>query len=169
MGAAVSIPFLSFFALPALTSYGTSVNLLFFTLNWYILLLTHPPLSVEVIGIGVIQLLCYVVPGLLFLLFDTAFPSLSGAVKTHGDVALPGRYGRRRVAKMAAWSILNVALGVALQAGLELLLTKVLRVRTSLNLSKTMPMPWSIAKQVVFLLMSRGVSICSSTTLSHRY
>jgi hypothetical protein len=156
MGAAVSLPFLSFFALPALTSYGTSVNLLFFTLNWYILLLTHPPLSVEVIGISVVQLLCYILPGLLFLAFDTGLPSLAGAIKTQGDIALAGRSGRKRVSKIAAWSIFNVVLGIALQAGLELLLTKVLHVRPALSLSKRMPMPWSIAKQVVFLLFSRG-------------
>jgi hypothetical protein len=158
MGAAVSLPFLSFFALPALTSYGTSINLLFFTLNWYILLLTHPPISVEIIGIGVVQLLCFVIPGLLFLAFDTGLPSLAGAIKTQGDIALAGRLGRKRAGKIAAWSIFNVVLGVALQAGLELFLTKVLRVRTALSLSKRMPMPWSIAKQVGFLLLSRGVS-----------
>jgi hypothetical protein len=36
MGAALSLPLLSFFALPAFTSYGTSMNILFFTLNWYV-------------------------------------------------------------------------------------------------------------------------------------
>jgi hypothetical protein len=158
MGAAISLPFLSFFALPALTSYGTSVNLLFFTLNWYILLLTNPPLSVEIIGIGVVQLLCFLIPALLFLTFDTGLPSLAGAIKTQGNIALAGRSGSRRVGKVVAWSIFNVVLGVALQAGLELLLTKVLRMRTTLSLSKSMPMPWSIAKQVVVLLLARGVS-----------
>ena len=157
MGAAVSLPFLSFFALPALTSYGTSINLLFFTLNWYILLLTHPPLSVELIGTAVVQLLCYILPGLLFLAFDMGVPSAAGAIKTQGDIALASRMGRKRVAKIAAWSIGNVGLGIALQAGLELLLTKVLGWRTAISLSKTMPMPWSIAKQVVLLLFARGV------------
>ena len=157
MGAAVSLPFLSFFALPALTSYTTSLNLLFFTLNWYILLLTHPPLSVELIGISLIQLLCYILPGLLFLAFDLAVPSAASAIKTQGDVALPGRL-RGRVWRVAAWSVGNVCLGVAVMGGLEVVLTKVLGVRTALSLSKSMPMPWSIAKQVIFLLFSRGVS-----------
>ncbi|KIW03379.1 uncharacterized protein PV09_05587 [Verruconis gallopava] len=157
MGAAISLPFISFFALPALTSYGTSVNLLFFTLNWYILLLTHPPLSVEIIGISVVQLLCYILPALLFLLFDTGLPSIATAIKTQGDIALAGRLGRKRVAKIAAWSVLNVALGVALQLALELLLTKVLRMRTALSLSKRMPMPWTIAQQALILVLVRGI------------
>ena len=157
MGAAISLPFLSFFALPALTSYTTSLNLLFFTLNWYILLLTHPPLSVEIIGLTLVQLLCFVLPGLLFLGLDVGLPSLAGAVKTQGEFALPGRLGGRKVGKIAAWSVANVVLGVALLAGIETLLTKALGWRTALSLSKSMPMPWSIAKQVVVLLIARGV------------
>jgi hypothetical protein len=166
MGAAISIPFLSVFALPAVASYSTSINLLFFTLNWYILLLTHPPLSVEIIGISVVQLLCYILPGLLFLAFDTGVPSAAGAIKTQGDIALAGRHGRKRISKIAAWSIANVILGVALQAGLELLLSKVFKVQTALSLSKTMPMPWKIAKQVVFLLLARGVSFTTYSSSS---
>lgn len=159
MGAAISIPFLSVFALPAIASYSTSINLLFFTLNWYILLLTHPPLSVEIIGISVVQQLCYILPGLLFLAFDIGVPSAAGAIKTQGDIALAGRHGRKKVARIAAWSVGNVVLGVVVMAGIEVLLEKVVGARTALSLSKTMPMPWKIAKQVVFLLVARGVSL----------
>ena len=159
MGAAVSLPFLSFFALPALTSYGTSMNLLFFTMNWYILMLTHPPIQVEIIGTTIIQLLLYLLPALLFLLFDAGVPSLAAAIKTQGDIALPGRTGGKRVAKIAAWSISNVLLGVALLAGIEQLLTNVLYVRSALNLSKTTPLPWSMARHVVLLVVARGVRV----------
>jgi hypothetical protein len=159
MGAAVSLPFLSFFALPALTSYTTSLNLLFFTLNWYILLLTHPPLSVEIIGLTLVQLLCYILPAALFLAADVGLPSLAAAVKTQGEFALPGRLGGQRVGRVAVWSTVNVLLGVALMGGIDAFLTKVVGWRSALSLSKSMPMPWSIAKQVVFLLFARGVSI----------
>lgn len=160
MGAAISLPLLSFFALPAFTSYGTSMNLLFFTLNWYILLLTHPPLQVEIIGISLVQTLLYLLPGLLFLGLDAGVPSLASAVKTQGDLSLPvrgGRGARKRVAKIVGWSIFNVALGVALLGGLETLLTKVLLTRHALSLSKTMPMPYAILKSVALLLAIRGV------------
>lgn len=160
MGAAVSLPLLSFFALPAFTSYGTSMNLLFFTLNWYILLLTHPPLQVEIIGIGLVQLLLYLLPGLLFLGLDAGVPSLASAVKTQGDLSLPvrkGRGARKRVAKIVGWSVFNVALGVALLGGLETILTKVLLTGHALSLSKTMPMPYAILKSVALLLVIRGV------------
>lgn len=163
MGAAISLPLLSFFALPAFTSYGTSMNLLFFTLNWYILLLTHPPLQVEIIGISLVQLLLYLLPGLLFLGLDAGVPSLASAVKTQGDLSLPvrgGRGARKRVAKIVGWSVFNVALGVAVLGGLETLLTKVLLTRHALSLSKTMPMPYAILKSVALLLAIRGVRRC---------
>ncbi|KAE9981898.1 hypothetical protein EG328_011354 [Venturia inaequalis] len=159
MGAAISLPLLSFFALPAFTSYGTSMNLLFFTLNWYILLLTHPPLQVEIIGISLVQFLLYLLPGLLFLGLDAGVPSVASAVKTQGHLSLPVRGGkgaRKRVAKVVGWSIFNVALGVALLGGLETVLTKVLLTRHALSLSKTMPMPYAILKSVALLLAIRG-------------
>lgn len=162
MGAAISLPLLSFFALPAFTSYGTSMNLLFFTLNWYILLLTHPPLQVEIIGIGLVQFLLYLLPGLLFLGLDVGVPSLASAVKTQGELGLPirgERGARKRVAKTVGWSVFNVGLGVALLGCLETLLTKVLLTRHALSLSKTMPMPFAILKTVALLLAIRGVGV----------
>jgi hypothetical protein len=168
MGAAISIPLFSYFALPALNSYGTSANLLFFTLNWYILLLTHPPLQVEIIGIAAVQILLYLLPAILFLLFDTGLPSLAAQIKAQGDLALPGRSGRKKVAKIAGWSIFNLLMGIALQLGLELLLTKVLHVRSALSLSKTMPLPWTIAKQVGTLILLRGVGHSPGFPLPHK-
>ncbi|KAF2433350.1 SulP family sulfate permease, partial [Tothia fuscella] len=156
MGAAISLPLLSAFALPAFTSYGTSVNLLFFTLNWYILLLMHPPLQVELIGVGLVQLLLYLLPAVIFLLFDTGVPSVAVQIKTHGELALAGRKGRNQIVKIAAWSIFNVLLGAAVLGSVETLSERVLQVRTALNLSKTMPMPWKIAKSVALLLVIRG-------------
>lgn len=158
MGAVMSLPLLSFFALPAFTSYGTSVNILFFTLNWYILLLTHPPLQVEVIGIALVQVLFFLLPGLIFLLFDLGVPSVAVLIKSQGNLALPGRSGKRRIAKIAAWSTFNVLLGGSLLAGIEVLLKDFFHVRSALSLSKTMPMPWAMLKSVALLLVIRGVS-----------
>jgi len=49
-----------------------------------------------------------------------------------------------------------VLLSGALLGGLELLLARVLHVRSALSLSKTMPMPWAMAKSVALLLVIRG-------------
>jgi hypothetical protein len=105
-----------------------------------------------------VQLLLYVLPALVFLIFDAGVPSVAVLIKSQGELALPGRAGRIRVAKIAGWSIFNVLLGAGLLGGLELLLAKVLHVRSALSLSKTMPMPLAMAKSVAFLLVTRGVS-----------
>lgn len=156
MGSIISLPILSYFALPVVTSYSTSFNLLLFAINWYILLLTHPPLQVELIGIVLVRILFYLLPSLTFLVFDGLLPSLAVALKAQGDLALPLRNNRKKQGQIIFWSIFNLALGVAIQAGLELLLTKVLLFRSSLSLSKRMPTPYHIIKSMAILLVARG-------------
>ncbi|TKA32192.1 hypothetical protein B0A49_13471, partial [Cryomyces minteri] len=81
MSSFVSLPLLSFLALPALTSPSTSLNILFFYVIWTTLVLSHSPLNVEVYGSLAIRAIFYILPSLLFLAFDTAFPSLAVGVK----------------------------------------------------------------------------------------
>ena len=157
MGSLVSIPLLSYFALPAFTSYSTSFNLVFFAINWYILLLTHPPLHVELIGIALVRALFYLLPSLVFVAFDALLPTVAVALKAQGNIALPVRHNRKQQAKIAFWAMFNVVLGIALQAGLELLLTRVLHWRSSLSLSKSLPTPYYFAKSVLLIFVSRGV------------
>jgi len=165
MGSVVSLPILSYFALPAVTSYSTSFNLLLFAINWYILLLTHPPLQVELIGIALVRILFYLLPSLIFLAFDGLLPSLAVALKAQGDLALPRRKNRKKQGQIIFWSIFNLVLSIAIQAGLELLLTKVLLLRSSLSLSKRMPTPYHILKSMAILLVARG----SLQYLIHRF
>jgi hypothetical protein len=146
-------------AVPLLSSYSTSLNVLFFTLNWYILLLTNPPLLVELYGLIIMRLLFFLIPALTFLAFDTGLPSLAVEIKAQGALGLPNRAGRKRTIRIVAWSIFNTVLGVALQTGLELLCTKVFRVRSLLSLSRQLPLPWTAVKSVVSGLVMRGVSI----------
>ena len=157
MGSLVSVPLLSYFALPAFTSYSTSANLFFFAINWYILLLTHPPLHVELIGITLVRLLFYLLPSLIFFVFDALLPSVAAATKEQGDIALPNRNNRKQLAKVAFWSTFNVALGIALQFGLEILLTRVLHWKSSLSLGKSLPTPYYFVKSILLLLVSRGI------------
>jgi hypothetical protein len=156
MGALISLPLSTMIAIPLLSSYGTSFNLLFFTLNWYILLLSHPPLYVELYGILITRLLFFLIPALVLLAFDAGIPSLAIQIKAHGKRAIPA--GRNRVGHVALVAVGNTLLGVGLLVGLELLNTKVFGLRSLLSLSKQLPFPWSAVKTIGYGLASRGVS-----------
>ena len=161
MQAVLSIPALSFLVIPAFSSYSTTLNLLFFTMTWAILIKTNNPLHVEILGTLGIRLLFYILPSLGFLAFDSAAPSLAAGIKEYGDAALPmseengGKKGRWW--KVAFVSIGNVFLGVAIQTGIELLFTQVLHLQSVLKLSTGLPMPWGIAKDLFLGLLLREV------------
>ncbi|KAF6217801.1 hypothetical protein HO133_006628 [Letharia lupina] len=169
MQAVLSIPALSFLVIPAFSSYGTTLNLLFFTLTWAILVKTNNPLHVEILGTFGIRLLFYILPSLGFLFLDSATPALAVGIKEHGDIALPmseengGKRGRWW--KVALISIGNVLLGIAIQTGIELLFTQVLHLQSVLKLSTGLPMPWGIAKDLFLGLLLREVM----TYVFHRY
>jgi hypothetical protein len=124
--------------------------------------LSQPPLKVEVVGSLGIRLLFFLVPSLFFLLFDSVIPSLSVGLKTQGADGLPTR-GRSRSRSRPEWyqvigvSLLNILLTVALQAGVEMLFTEVFHIRSALKVTTTLPLPWSIAKDVIRGLLLREV------------
>jgi len=156
MGAFLSLPLTTLLAIPLLSSTTTSLNLLFFTLNWYILLLTHTPIVVEFYGLVLIRLLCYLLPALALFAFDVSIPSLAEQIKEQGAYALPGRLGRKRLTRVVGWSVVNTVLGVALTLGLEILFARVLKVRSLLSVSKQLPFPWKAVQTVLGGLILRG-------------
>ncbi len=160
MDALFSLPALSFLVIPAFSSYSTSLNLLFFYLTWSTLVLTHPPLKVEILGTLAVRVLFYILPSTLFLLFDGALPSAAVGLKAQGDVAVPTKQEKGRWWKVALVSVGNVLLGVALQAAVEALFTEVLHIRSALKVTTTLPMPWGIAKDLVRALLLREVRDC---------
>src|SRR5256885_5777798 len=127
--ALLSLPALSFLLIPTMTSYSTSLNLLFFYITWSTLVLSHPPLRVEIVATLMVRILFYIGPSLTFLAFDTLLPSASASLKALGPSGLPLSPGRNayargrvlRLAKIVAWSVLNTLLGVTLQSATELL------------------------------------------------
>jgi hypothetical protein len=159
MGVFLSIPLTTLLAVPLFSSYSTSLNLLFFTLNWYLLLLSHPPLVVEIYGLSIIRLGFFVLPALLFLAFDAGLPDLAKSLKAQGKYGLPSRLGRKRGLYVLGWSLFNTVLGVALTIGLELFFSKVLRVRSLLSISKRLPFPWQAVQSVIVGLLLRGVRL----------
>ena len=157
----LSIPALSFLIIPTFSSYSTSLNLLFFYLTWSTLILSNPPLKVEIFGTLAIRVLFYISPSLGFLAFDSAVPKIAIGIKEHGEVALPlsdePQGKKTRWWKIALVSIGNTLLGVALQAGIELLFTQVLHIRSALKVTTSIPMPWSIALDLLKGLLLREV------------
>ncbi|KAM5445492.1 hypothetical protein MaudCBS49596_007476 [Microsporum audouinii] len=160
MGAFLSIPVLSFLLIPSMSSYGTSLNLIFFYLTWTTLVLSHGPLKVELVGTTAVRLIFYFIPSVLFFLFDILIPSASVVLKVYGKDGLPQgkkkKYGSSEL-KVAAWSICNLLLGIAVQGLVEFFLTRVLGVKSRLRVTTKLPLPWDIVKGVGRALILREI------------
>jgi len=147
-------------ALPLLftsyNSWGTSLNLLFFYITWSTLLLSHPPVKVELVGTAVVRVLFYWLPTLLFLAFDVAVPSLSRSIKLQGARGLGRGGGRAKAAhrfKVVAWAAANMLLGIAVQGAIEHLFTELLGRKSALRIARVLPMPgellWDVLRGVL--------------------
>lgn len=163
MDALFSIPVLSLFLVPALSSYTTSLNLIFFYMTWTTLVLSHPPLRVELFGTAAVRILFFALPSLLFFLFDILTPSTAVVVKAQGENGLPGGKRRRNIRlkelKVAGWALFNLGLGVAAQAAIESLLVRGFGVRSALKVSMRLPLPWEMVKDMIRGLLGREVSL----------
>lgn len=160
LDAILSIPMLSFLLIPAMSSYSTSLNILFFYMTWATLVLSHPPIRVELVGTVAVRLAFYLFPSLLFFLFDIFMPSGAAVLKAQGHAGLPaGKRGKtgRREAKVAAWSVFNLMLGIGVQGLVELGLTRVLGWKSALKVSTRLPMPWAIVMDLIRGLLGREV------------
>ncbi|EGE03204.1 sterol desaturase [Trichophyton equinum CBS 127.97] len=140
MGALLSIPVLSYLLIPSMSSYGTSLNLIFFYLTWTTLVLSHGPLKVELVGTTAV----YGKDGLP-----------QGKKKKYGSSEL----------KVAGWAIFNLILGIAAQGLIEFVLTRVLGVKSRLKVTTKLPLPWDIIKGVGRALIIRE----TLQYLVHRY
>ncbi|KFY02824.1 hypothetical protein O988_01880 [Pseudogymnoascus sp. VKM F-3808] len=150
-----------------LGSYTTSLNLMFFALTWTTLVYTQSQLRVEIIGTLAVRVACFILPALFFLLFDSIIPSLAVGLKIQGAAALPTRTGGVRGAKKSKgtppwWQVIGVSLfNILLSAGIqilvELLFTEVLGWRSAMKVSTKLPMPWSIAKDLLRGLVIREI------------
>lgn len=151
----LSLPILSFFFSSSATSWSTSLNLLFFYLTWSTLVLSHSPLHIHIFGTLVIRLLFFLLPALIFLLFDTLLPSLAETIKHGGAAALPPR-NPRVLARVLALALLNLLLESALEAAATLGLTYLVG-RAPFRTSTALPLPFAALKQLGWLYASREV------------
>ncbi|KAK0636751.1 sterol desaturase family protein [Bombardia bombarda] len=148
----LSLPIASYF-FSSVTSWSTSVNLLFFYMTWSTLILSHSPLKIELIGTTALRILFGLTPSLVFLLFDTLLPSLSEGIKYNGASALPPR-DAKSIAKLISLALFNLALETALEAGLSLGLTVLLKT-PPFHTATTLPLPWQMAKHIALLFAAR--------------
>ncbi|KAK0387083.1 hypothetical protein NLU13_5396 [Sarocladium strictum] len=151
----LSLPIASYFLAPSVTSWSTSLNLLFFYMTWTTLVLSHNPLHVHLVGIFAVRIVFWLIPSLLFLLFDTLIPSLSVSAKLGGRSALPPR-DPKVLGRTLLLALLNLVLVVAVEGGFSLAFAYFLG-EPQLRTSSTLPLPWQIIKHILLLTTSREI------------
>ena len=164
--APIALPLGSFLAIPMLSSWSTGLNLIFLSVAWTTIAASYSPLQLELVAPLVLRLSLYIIPSLIFLLFDIGVPSLAVEFKSQGQWGIPSNQkgGARAVRRVIAWSCANVLLTVALQAGIEFLITDILQMRSLLLIKGSkwglnhLPNPWTMVKHGIIGLVSRNVS-----------
>lgn len=130
-------------------------------MTWSTLVLSHPPLRVELFATVIVRLMFYVAPSLLFFLFDILTPSAAVVVKAQGEAGLPSGSRRGKIRwkeiKIAGWALVNLALGIAVQGGIEMIRTKVFELPSALKVSMKLPMPAEMVKDLIRGTLGREV------------
>lgn len=153
MDVLLSLPIVSYFFSSSLTSWSTSLNLLFFYVTWSTLVLSHSPLRIELIGITTIRTVLWLIPSLVFLLFDTIVPSIAESIKHTGASALPPR-DAAYISCTLGLALLNLALETALESCLSLGFNAAIGTPI-FHTSTTLPLPWQMIKQLGLLFTAR--------------
>ena len=166
---ALPLPLLSLLALPIFGGSSTFFSISFFYLTFVALVFSHGALGVELWGTLVVRVLFFLLPALASLVLDVAAPRLSAGVKTQGAAAAPSlltRRDRRRLLAVVGVAVGNVVLAVLVQGALELLCTRVLRLRSLLRFSTfSPPLPWNVVKDLLKGFFCRGLI----HYVTHRY
>ncbi|KAK0620060.1 sterol desaturase family [Immersiella caudata] len=159
----MSVPIASYFFSTSLTSWSTSLNLLFFYMTWTTLILSHSPLKIELFGTVGLRIVFWLIPSLFFLLVDTLLPSLAESLKHSGTSALPPR-DAVALARLLGLAIFNLTLETVLE-GLLSLGTALYLKAPIFRAATTLPLPWQMAKHIALLFAAREVL----TYYIHRY
>lgn len=156
------LPLLSLLLIPALSSYTTSLNVLFFYMTWTTIVMSHPYIRIELVFSLLARTLAFILPSVLLFLFDILVPSAAILWKRNGEQSLP--MGKKRGGirlqdiKVVCWSLFNVLFGVFLQAVVEFILIQILGLPSALNGSMFLPTPWGMVQYLGFLVVFRDVS-----------
>lgn len=141
---------------------ASSLNLLAFYMVWATLILSQPPLRVELVGSFAIRIIFYWIPTLVFTLFDTLMPGLSSDLKTRKGKHIPAR----EKIWIAANGLLNQIIATAIQGVIQFTYAELLMKKTPVfNAGTTLPMPWTLVTDILLLLSARE----AITYIVHRY
>jgi hypothetical protein len=156
---------LGYFGLPALfgsTYFASSLNVLFFYLTWSTLIMSRPPLEIELLGSFAVRILFYWIPSLVFTLFELGMPGTSKELKT--------RRGKKIAAKVmlrvGLSALLNQVIATGIQGLVHALFAYILTPKVpAFGVGTILSMPWNIIKYTLFVLMLREFL----TYVIHRY
>ncbi|KAK1995657.1 sterol desaturase family protein [Colletotrichum falcatum] len=151
----LSLPIVSYFLAPSITSWTTSLNLLFFYMTWTTLVLSHGPLKVQLVGVLALRLILWLLPSLVFLLFDTLIPSIAGSIKTGGASALPPAHGPTLL-RVLLLALFNLALSAGIEGGISLAYASYFP-EPLFRASTALPLPFQLLKHLAFLIAAREV------------
>ncbi|KAL7793623.1 hypothetical protein V8C37DRAFT_378494 [Trichoderma ceciliae] len=149
----LSVPIFSYLLAPALTSWSTSLNLLFFYMTWSTLVLSQPPIVVHITGILAIRIVFFLIPSLITLVFDITLPSLAEGIKHGGRSALPPR-DAQALAKLLGLVLLNLVILTAVEGGSSFAFILGFK-EPVFKTTTTLPLPWQIFKHVLIILSAR--------------
>ena len=148
---------MGYFGLPVLfgsTYFASSLNILFFYLTWTTLVLSHPPLGIELLGSFAVRIIFYWIPTLLFTLLELVMPGTSDDLKT--------RRGKHLTVDVMLWvgliTFINQVIATGIQGLLHALFVYTLAPKYPLfNIGTTLPMPWNIIKHTLIVLSLREI------------
>ncbi|EAA33190.1 hypothetical protein GE21DRAFT_5505 [Neurospora crassa] len=153
MASLLNLPFVSYFLPSSMTAWSTSLNLLFFYMTWTTLVLSQSPFKLEILGTLGIRLVFWLLPSLVFLLFDTLCPGISVSLKYKGAVDLQDRNVRTH-ARLLGLGFLNLLTSTAVQALISLGVSTLFGVPV-FRTTTTLPLPWQMAKHIAILYLGR--------------
>jgi hypothetical protein len=141
---------------------ASSLNLLFFYLTWTTLVMSTPPLHIEILGSFAMRVIFYWIPTLLFTLFEVVMPGLSGDLKIRGGPRIRGK----ELFWIGLNGLMNQLLATAIQGAVQFTYARLLMRKVPVfNIGTTLPMPWHIVTDILSILAIREVI----TYTLHRY
>lgn len=150
----LSISGLTLLFTSSLTSWSTSLNLLFFYITWSTLLLAHSPLRIELFGTLISRFIFFWLPALFFYLLDTALPSITSQWKIRAGTSAQFD---RRAGKVVAVAMGNMLLGVGIQGFVEWGLVEVAGWKSAVRVSSGIPLPGGVLWDLIRGLALREV------------
>ncbi|KAK6502054.1 hypothetical protein TWF481_009867 [Arthrobotrys musiformis] len=155
---------------------ASSLNLFFFWMTWTTLIMSHPPLRVELIATFFVRFIFFLLPALIFTLFDNLLPSLAGKEpyqhskpSSRKGVSVPTGRGRKKKVQVSNvdrgtlfaifMTLGNIMLGIGIQAILEYIAVDVFRRPRLLRVSSAFPFPWDMARGIAYAMILRELFI----------